>query len=84
MKVRPRANGMTARSTALPHGLLSDDVLRAVRYRGGYIDLLGPSAPARLSLVDPRGKYRGAAVRAEVPAFARPLAAVDQLVVGLP
>lgn len=42
LKVRLRAYVMTARSAALPDGLFRDDVLRAVRYCEGYVDLLGP------------------------------------------
>ncbi len=97
LKVRPRAYGMTIRSTALPDGLLRDHVLRAVRYCESYIDLLGPSAPARLSLAQRAVRipvvaavYQRvwrptviAAVRAGVPFFAGPRAAVDQLVAAL-
>jgi SAM-dependent methyltransferase len=37
-------------SPALARGLLREDVLRSVRYRGGYVDLLDPSGPIHRSL----------------------------------
>src|ERR1700757_1357213 len=37
-------------SPALARGLVRDDVLRSMRYRDGYTDLLGPSVPTRRSL----------------------------------
>src|SRR5215470_16598137 len=35
---------------ALARGLIREDVLRSMRYRDGYTDLLGSGAPARRSL----------------------------------
>jgi SAM-dependent methyltransferase len=37
-------------SPALARGLIRDDVLRSMRYRDGYTDLLGPSVPTRPGL----------------------------------